>query len=95
MAKLNWFGGNSYAIDPTNLDTVDDLGDAEDLCESRYYNRDGRTPAVSYDSMNDVAGWVYLDDSIEDATDVYPDHIILASWHGEDGDEIKFEAYPA
>ena len=79
--KLLWYGGFSYAMaGPDDAESFPSLRAAIAECESRYHNRDGRTPCVEYDYSEGPAtcGWIFFGDTVGD----YPDRLIVRTVRG-------------
>lgn len=52
-----WWGGESYSVGhffPDDVEQAESVAAVVSECESRYFNRDGRTPAVSEESSAHV-----------------------------------------
>lgn len=75
-----WHGGSSYSAPSwsEDLETADSVAGVVDVCESRYHNRDGRTPAVDETAAAVV---FYADPTGTD--DPYPDQLVEMSDGGE------------
>lgn len=68
-----WHGGSSYSPPSWSegLETADSLAAVVDVCESRYFNRDGRTPAV-----DETSGAVVFYADPTGSDDPYPDQLV-------------------
>lgn len=69
---MTWHGGHSYAVPyASDREELASVAAARELFESRYYNRDGTTPAVD----DTATAWLFFTDPA-DTDDPYPDRIV-------------------
>ncbi len=74
-----WHGGYSYApgyVDD-DVEVLDSMAAARELCDSRYWNRDGYTPAV--DESSGMSVWF---EDPRGTDDPYPDRLIVRGPRG-------------
>lgn len=80
-----WHGGANYRpgtpTEPGDVQSEKYASDVVDIVNARYWNRDGRTPAVD----NTSEAWIYASDP-RGLDDAYPDLIVRRADGGEDGD---------
>lgn len=78
--KMLWYGGYSYATpDNDGAESFPSLRAAIEECESRYHNRDGRTPCVEYDYSDGPAtcAWIFFGEVGD-----YPDRLVVRTERG-------------